>query len=94
MFYVYILYSTKLNKNYIGSTSDLRSRIKRHNNKKSKFSSTGVPWKLIYYEAFLNKSDALREEKFLTGKGRERINYLFKEANSGRVAEWPKAADC
>jgi len=79
MFYVYILYSDKLNKKYIGSTFDLRSRIAQHNNKKSKFSSRGIPWKIIYYEAFLNKSDALREESFLkTGKGRERMKYLFK----------------
>ena len=79
MYYVYILFSQKLNKRYIGSTSNLRNRVKEHNFGESKFSSSGIPWKLIYYEAFLNKKDAVREEKFLkTGKGRERIKYLFK----------------
>lgn len=35
---------------------------------------------LVYYEAFLSKSDALREEKFLkSGKGKERVKYLFKD---------------
>ena len=67
-----------MNKKYIGSTTDLRTRLKEHNSGKSNFSSKGILWKLIYYEAFLNKTDALREEKFLkTGKGRERIKYLF-----------------
>ncbi len=78
MYYVYILFSQKLNKRYIGSTKDLKERIKRHNSKSSKFTLKGIPWKLIYYEGFLNKEDALREEKFLkTGKGRERLKYLF-----------------
>jgi len=77
MFYVYILYSERLGKRYIGSTANLKTRIEEHNSGKSVYSSKGIPWKLIYYEAFLNKSDALREEKFLkTGQGRERIKYL------------------
>ena len=78
MYYVYILYSEKLNKKYIGSTSSLRQRLKEHNLGKSTFSNKGKPWKLMYYEAFLNKNDALKEERFLkTGKGRERIKFLF-----------------
>lgn len=82
MHYVYILFSQKLNKKHIGGTSNLKTRIQEHNSGKSKFSSKGIPWNLIYYEAFLNKKDALKEEAFLkTGKGRERIKYLF-----GRVA--------
>jgi len=78
MYYVYILFSEKLNKRYIGSTDDLRDRIRRHNSKGSKFTSVGIPWRLIYYEGFLNKENALREERFLkTGKGRERLKFLF-----------------
>jgi len=38
-----------------------------------------MPWTLIYYEAFLSKKDARREELFLkTGKGRERLTYLLE----------------
>lgn len=80
MYYVYVLFSTKLSRRYIGSTADLRKRLKEHNSGKSIFSAKGIPWRIIYYEAFLNKKDALKEEKFLkTGKGRERIKYLFGE---------------
>jgi putative endonuclease len=81
MHYVYILYSEKIRKRYVGSTSDLRERIERHNSGKSVFTSKGIPWELLYYEAFISKNDALKEEKFLkSGKGRERIKYLLENS--------------
>jgi len=78
MYYVYLLRSETTEKLYIGYSKDLKKRLLEHNNKVTKSTRFGIPWKLIYYEAFNNKKDALREEKFLkTGKGRERIKYLF-----------------
>lgn len=65
---------------YKGSTSDLKARLLKHNKGDVLSTKAGCPWKLIYYEAFINKTDALREEKFLkSGKGRERIKYLFSK---------------
>lgn len=92
MYYVYILYSKRLGKFYIGYTEDLKNRIKLHNSGLSPFTSTGHPWILAYYEAFTEKSDAEREEKFLkTGKGRGRRKILLKsfleKINNGEVAE-------
>lgn len=79
MYCVYVLYNKKLEKRYIGFTSDLRKRIKTHNDGKVSFTSKGVPWQLVYYEAFCNKSDAQEEERFLkSGKGRECLKHLFK----------------
>jgi len=79
MHYVYILYSEKLEKLYVGSTGNLKKRINAHNQGAASFTSRGIPWKLLYYQAFINKTDASREELFLkTGKGRERIKYLLK----------------
>lgn len=79
MYYVYILKSTLNNKIYKGSTEDLKIRLECHNKGKVKSTKAYRPWILIYYEAFLLKSDARREELFLkTGKGRERIKWLFK----------------
>jgi putative endonuclease len=78
MYYVYILKSEKNSKLYKGFTNDLKRRIYEHNTGHSDFTRNNGPWKLIYYEAFLNKVDAISEEAFLkTGKGRERIKYLF-----------------
>jgi len=80
MYYVYIIHSPKTNKIYKGFSEDLKIRIKQHNNGDVKSTKSGRPWRLIYYEAFLNKTDARREELFLkTGKGRDRIKYLLRE---------------
>lgn len=63
---------------YKGSCSNLKLRLLNHNSGDVRSTKSYRPWKLIYYEAFENKIDALREEKFLkTGKGRERVRYLI-----------------
>ena len=72
MYYVYILKSQKFEKHklYIGSTPDLRRRFKEHNSGQSEYTKYGIPWKLVYYEAFEAKHDALVREKHLkTGTG-------------------------
>lgn len=87
MDYVYLLHSKKNNKIYKGSTADLKKRLGQHNKGQVSSTKLGVPWELIYYEAFSNKTDALREELFLkSGKGKERIKYLLGETleRSGR----------
>jgi putative endonuclease len=79
MYYVYILQSEKNKRLYKGVTNDLKRRLKEHNSGSVPFTKTLKPWKLIYYEAFSNKEDATREEKFLkSGKGRDRIKWLLK----------------
>lgn len=78
MYYVYILYSKKLNKRYIGSSNNLQRRLTEHNSGNCKFTLSGIPWKLIYYEVFKFEKDARQEELFLkSGKGRERIKFLL-----------------
>ena len=83
MHYVYILKSAKTGKLYKGSTDDLEIRLGRHNRGEVISTKSGCPWTLIYYEAFASKQDARREELFLkTGKGRERVKWLFGPINS------------
>ena len=67
MYYVYVLKSQKYKqlKIYIGITADLKSRVAQHNNKETISTRFGIPWKLVYYEAFLHKNDAIRREKRL-----------------------------
>jgi putative endonuclease len=57
-FYVYILYSDKLNKYYTGQTNDLEDRLHRHNSSQEKFTSKGVPWKFIMEHSTGNKSSS------------------------------------
>ncbi|QIA09243.1 GIY-YIG nuclease family protein [Draconibacterium halophilum] len=79
MFYCYILYSQKLDKFYIGSTGDVEGRLQRHNSSNKGFTSTGKPWELKYYEAFEEKSDAMkREAQLKKWKSRSAILHLIE----------------
>ncbi len=73
MYYVYVLYSLKSRRKYIGFTEDLRQRIRQHTDGRgSIYTSKNRPFKLVYYEAFLDKKDAQKQERFLkSGYGRE-----------------------
>ena len=62
MYYVYVLKSQKWSKQYIGFTNNLEKRVKEHNEKNTKSTRYGIPWKLVYYEAFLSREDAVKRE--------------------------------
>ena len=71
MFYVYLLHSTKDNGFYIGFSTNLRARLRQHQDGESFATSHRGPWKLIYYEAYTKREDAEGREKFLkSGAGR------------------------
>jgi len=79
MFYVYVIKNNERGKIYTGHTSDLKSRLKRHNgllkNKARSFTSKnkGI-WKLIYGEKYETREKAIKREKWLkSGVGREYI---------------------
>lgn len=79
-YYVYVLQSLKTNWIYVGSTSDLRARFKSHNDGENLSTKGYVPLKLIFYEAYLSKKDALRrEEYFKTTKGKTTLKTMLKE---------------
>jgi putative endonuclease len=83
MFYVYVLKSQKDRGLYIGFTKDLKKRVLEHNNGKNLSTKPRIPFELIFYEAYSNKYDALRREKyFKTGKGRTSLNLMLKETLS------------
>jgi putative endonuclease len=79
MFYTYILKSKVDNKLYVGWTDNLKDRLIKH--QKGQVSSTKLrrPFELIYYEACLNREDAIKREKSLkTGFGRAYIKRRLK----------------
>ncbi|MDD3787102.1 MAG: GIY-YIG nuclease family protein [Petrimonas sp.] len=59
---MYILQSEKTGKFYIGSTGNLEDRLLRHNSGRSKSTKADLPWKLLYTETFLSRSEAMRRE--------------------------------
>lgn len=56
---------------YIGYTpAEINKRIEKHNRGEVLSTKAYKPWKLIYCELYLNKSDAVGREKFLkSGSG-------------------------
>lgn len=77
-YYVYILQSLKDNSLYIGYTSDLKNRLKEHNSGHSQATKPFKPYKLIFYEAYLNRVDAKNREEYLkSGYGRKTINKML-----------------
>ena len=79
MYYIYILKSEKDNQLYVGFTTDLKARIMRHNAGEVKSTHYRRPLKLLMYEAFKNKLDALARERYLkSGYGKEQIQSMLK----------------
>ncbi len=75
MFYVYILESEKDNSFYIGQTNDLNKRIDFHNQGLSKYTSRKIPWRIVYFEKYNTRTEAIQGELFLK-KQRNRTFYL------------------
>ena len=65
MLFVYILYSEKGNRYYIGQTSDVEARLHRHNSGYEKSTSPYVPWKLLCKIEKPNRSEAMILERKL-----------------------------
>ena len=72
MFIVYILYSKRLEKFYVGQTKDLNDRIDRHNMGRSKWTKGGEPWELVTTFKLETRSEAVRLEKRIKGRGIKR----------------------
>ena len=80
-YYTYILQSLKDNSLYIGFTSDLKERIRKHNSGKKLATKPFIPYKIIFYEAFLYRIDAKNREKYLkSGYGRKTIKILLNNS--------------
>ncbi|MDP2790030.1 MAG: GIY-YIG nuclease family protein [bacterium] len=78
MHYIYILQLS--NKQlYCGMTLDLKRRLAEHKKGKSPFTKNRLPVKLIFYEAFNNKLDAEKRERYLkSSKGKYTLRAMLK----------------
>ncbi len=84
MFYTYVLFSLKDKKLYIGYSNNLQNRLKKHKHGNITATKNRRPLKLIYYEACLNKQDAINREKALkTGFGRKYLKNRLNNFYSG-----------
>ena len=78
-FIVYIIYSSLLDKFYIGVTSmDVSERLRRHNCNHKGFTGKNADWQLLYTEHYPEKILALKREKEIKSwKSRKKIAMLI-----------------
>jgi putative endonuclease len=79
-FFVYILYSEKLDKYYIGVTENVEERLQKHLCNHGGFTGKAKDWTIRLTEFYPDKVAALKREKQLKGwKNRQRIEQLIHE---------------
>ena len=82
-YYVYLLLakSRKNHISYVGYTSNLINRLRKHNSSNGAKFTKGRKWKIIYSKKYNNKSTALKEEYKLKKNYKKRNiiknNYLL-----------------
>ncbi len=82
MAWVYFLYSKKIDKYYVGACTDLDRRLYEHNMGHSKFTSTGIPWELVFNEEWEDLALAKqREMKIKKMKSRTYIQDLIQKGH-------------
>lgn len=80
MYYVYVLFSKKDRKLYVGYTNDLKRRLHEHKGGKNIATRNRLPLLLIHYEAYAESSDAKRREKYLKGgNGRAQLKIQLQD---------------
>jgi putative endonuclease len=71
VYYVYLIESLSAEGDrYVGMTTDLKQRLREHNQDRSSHTKKFSPWKLISYVAFTNRAKAEDFERYLkSGSG-------------------------
>ena len=79
-YFVYVLFSLKDKKLYTRFSTNLKKRILYHNKGLNTSTANRRPLKIIFYEAYINKEDALKRENYLkTTAGKRGIKIILKE---------------
>ena len=76
---LYIIYSPKTDRYYIGVSGELENRLARHNKGTSRSTKSGSPeWRLVYKESYESRSLAMKRESYLKRmKSRKLIEKLI-----------------
>ncbi len=65
---VYVLQSDRDGSFYIGHTARLDERLRRHNEGRSPYTKAKIPWRVVYQEEYLTRSQAVKREQELKSK--------------------------
>ncbi len=95
--FVYILYSEKRSRYYVGQTTDIDKRLKRHNLGFVPSTKSGAPWGLVLQIEVLSRTEALVLERQIKKRGAKRyidnhfgVYHAIGVAGLARLAK-PKA---
>lgn len=80
---VYVLYSLKDHKRYIGFTTNLQRRVMQHNKGLNTSTRPRLPLKLMYCEFYPSRADAMRREGyFKTTAGRRALSLMLRSTSA------------
>ena len=77
-FYVYVIQSEKDGSFYRGMTVDIAQRLCAHNEGQSGYTSRKGPWKLVYYEEYFTRGEAVKRERRIKKYSRSQIKDLIE----------------
>jgi putative endonuclease len=75
---VYILYSKVIDRYYVGSTTNIEERLRRHNSNHKGFTGKANDWYVVHQENYDEKQEAKnREVQIKSWKSRKSIEALI-----------------
>ena len=78
VFFVYIIFSSKPGKYYIGYTSNIGKRLNEHNTGISAYTSKASDWELKWIKEFQSREEAMAEGKRIKlKKSRKYLDWLI-----------------
>ena len=80
-YFVYILYSVRFDRFYIGQTNDIDQRVHRHNAGSEKATAAHIPWELVWFGIKESRADAMKLGKKLKNLTKQRIWEFIEKYN-------------
>ena len=96
MHYVYVIQAGANSSYYVGTTRDIRERLKRHNAGRSSYTKSKGDWKLVCVEEYKTSVEAMAREREIQGKkSKQYIEHLVRTspANGGRRSKASSLVD-
>ena len=87
MYYIYTLFSSKLNRYYTGTTDNLERRLEEYNSKhyENAFTTKGIPWELMLSYQCKSSDSAYTLEAFIKRMKSETMDFDFFFSCFGQI---------
>ncbi len=83
-----MIYSDKYSRFYKGHCENLETRLKEHNQGKTKSIKAYIPFRLVYYEEFTTRQEAIaRERYFKSAAGRRFLKKVITVQQGWKKSE-------